>query len=271
MDQIIQSITSTNNSLIKEFVRLRDRKGELADTHFLVEGRRELERAVKCGFELETLLAEDDDNQDDVAGIKIQLRPTRSILRVSTQVFAKLALREDKDGVIGIFRSKKHNLGEILEIKSDRTLFVVLENIENPGNLGAILRTVDGLGSVAGVILLGKPVDRYNPNCIRTSLGGVFKVPVYTMTNGEFEHWTKTKKISTYAAVLSDKATALRDAQFKTPMALIMGNEANGLSAELLETVNYHVMIPMHGICDSLNVSVATAIFIYEAVNQIKP
>lgn len=260
-------ISSPTNPTIKELVRLKDRKGERAETSFLVEGCREIERALTMGFRLEDLFVCQQSLSSHSESLLQKVVGKRTV-EVTKEAFAKVATREGSDGVIAVFADRCSTFNDILKRSGNRGPFVLaIENVEKPGNLGAILRTADGAG-VDGVIMLGTTVDTWNPNVIRASLGGVFAVPVVSSRTEEFFDWCHQHKLETFAAVLSEKSRNLFGQRLRRPLAIILGSEATGLSEDIKTSASHHIMIPMHGVCDSLNVSVAAGILSYEAVRQ---
>jgi TrmH family RNA methyltransferase len=188
------------------------------------------------------------------------------IVSVSLEVYRKMVMRDSTEGVIGVLK-QKNNILEDWQPKNSTPFILVLEAIEKPGNLGAILRTADASG-VDAVIISDPHTDIYNPNVIRSSVGGFFTVLTFVCENRRAKDFLKNVKINTYAASLqkSIKHTA---ADFTKATALVMGSEAKGLSTFWLKE-STAIKIPMLGHVDSLNVSVATAVLAYEVVRQRK-
>ena len=260
-------ISSPTNQTIKDLVRLKDRKGERAERSFVVEGRREIERAIKVGFTLEDLFY-CPDILDNTARSVVGCAGEARLAEVSSDAFAKVATRDGADGLIAVFGSKTQSFGDIERKAGTNPLFIIaVEDIEKPGNLGAVLRTADGAG-VHGVIALGKTLDTWNPNVIRSSLGGVFSVPVVNAESSEFFEWCGRHRVKTVAAALSDRAESLFKKDLRGPLAIVLGSEAHGLSKASLSRSDEVAIIPMSGLCDSLNISVAAGVFIYEAMRQ---
>lgn len=187
------------------------------------------------------------------------------IIHVSKEVYAKVAYREGTEGVIAEVRWKERSLDELLTGK-DSPLIMVMERVEKPGNLGAVLRSADAAGA-DGVILCDPLTDLYNPNLIRASIGAIFTVPVVACTSDEAIAWLKANNIRILTAQLQDSAPYY-DVDMTCGTALVMGTEATGLTDAWRQAADAHILIPMLGRLDSLNVSVSAAILLYEAVRQ---
>jgi TrmH family RNA methyltransferase len=260
-------ITSPANQTIKDMVRLKDRKGERAATSFVVEGAREIERAIASGFKLLEVFVCDDDSKFTGGSLSQNTRGAKTTI-VSGPVFAKLAMRETSDGVLAVFEAKTRSVDTLRPKNPGKGwLILAVENIEKPGNLGALLRTADA-ASVDAIIVIGHKIDPWNQNCIRSSLGGVFSVPVVPMTREDFFEWCAREKIRTVAAALSERSQNVFEMSMTGSVAIALGSEAMGLSLEFQRQCDHLAVIPMRGVCDSLNVSVAGAVFIFEILRQ---
>ena len=191
-------------------------------------------------------------------------RPAR-VFHLSKELYAKVAYREGTEGVIAEVRWKERSLDELLTGK-DSPLIMVMESVEKPGNLGAVLRSADAAGA-DGVILCDPLTDLYNPNLIRASIGAIFTVPVVACTSAEAIAWLKANNIRILTAQLQDSAPYY-DVDMTCGTALVMGTEATGLTDAWRQAADAHILIPMLGRLDSLNVSVSAAILLYEAVRQ---
>ena len=265
-------ITSLHNPRIKEVLRLQDKSAERRRQGLtLVEGYRELANARQAGWQVATLLLCAELAGDEIAQELTAPAPTRlgprpyELLPVSTAVFAKLAVRERSDGVLAILRTPRRTLADLA--LPPNPLVLVLEAVEKPGNLGAILRTADA--APAHAVLVGDPrTDLYNPNVIRASLGGIFTVPTVAAPMPEVLAFLREKGIRTFAAALADNAKAYTATGFSGPTALVLGTEADGLTPTTREACDETIIIPMRGQLDSLNVSVAAAVLTFEAVRQ---
>ena len=261
-------ISSPSNQIIKDLVKLKSRKGDRSCRSFIVEGAREIERAVGQGFILEDFFVCPMVLGEQTRAMLSKLSEVRTTT-VSKEAFSKVATRESSDGVLAVFTHREFTLQDILNRAGKAAPFiVVLEDLEKPGNLGAILRSADGAG-VHGVVILGKNIDLWNPNVIRSSLGAVFSVPtLYCPDQDSFFGWCVKNKIKTIAAVLSENSKPIYEEALNGPIAVALGSEAHGLSKTLISKIDRSVIIPMHGVCDSLNVSVAAGIFMYEVQRQ---
>jgi TrmH family RNA methyltransferase len=263
-------ITSLHNPRIKEVLRLQEKSAERRRQGLtLVEGYRELANARQAGWAVATLFV-----CEELAGAEIThelLTPAQLVPRpyeylpVSAAVFAKLAVRERSDGVLAVLHPPNRTLADLQ--LPENPLVIVLEAVEKPGNLGAILRTADA--APAHAVLVGDPrTDLYNPNVIRASLGGIFTVPTVAAPMAEILAFLKERGIRTFAAALADEARSYTASNFSVPTALVLGTEADGLTPATRQACDETVIIPMRGVLDSLNVSVAAAVLTFEAVRQ---
>ena len=258
-------ITSLTNPRVKAAVRLRDRREREATGLTIVDGAREILRALDAGIRVESaFLAEDLLRTPDARAVAERLRHRPSSVSVSPAVLAKMAFGERSDGIVAIVEAPRLALSDL--IVPDVPLIVVLEGVEKPGNLGAVVRTADGAGADA-VIVADPMTDSFNPNAIRASLGTIFALPVVSATSRETLAWLAERGIRPVALVV-DAATDYAAADLTCPLAIVLGSEADGLSAEWTTGVPLPISISMHGIADSLNVSIAAAIVLYEAVRQ---
>lgn len=257
-------LTSLQNFKVKLLVKLREKKKVRKEEElFIVEGYREIDRALRGGFELSELFyCKNVLSQDAEALLKKQTNT--DLVQVSDDVFKKIAVREGSDGLLATFKIPKRKIEDI--VITDKSIIVALDGVEKPGNLGAILRSCDAVG-VSAIVLLNSKVDSYNPNAVRTSLGALFSVPVFEMDNDDYKDFCKLNRIKTVAA--SPFASKFHyEEDLKGPVSVVMGSEAFGLSKYWESQSDSLVKIPMNGLCDSLNVSVATAVIIYESLRQ---
>lgn len=260
------NISSLQNPLIKSIRRLQQKASERKKTAlFVAEGRREVSLALAAGFVPEhLLLCEDIYHADDNYPVSWESIPPEKIANLSPSVYNKLAYRENVEGIILVGQQKPLSLQHL--VLSSHPLILVLESVEKPGNLGAVMRTADAAG--AELVILADPVaDMYNPNVIRASLGCVFSVPVMVSDTPAAISWLKQQHIRILAAVLQTD-TLYYQADMKGALALVFGSEDNGLSSEWREAADQLIKIPMSGSIDSLNISVSAAVLSYEAIRQ---
>ena len=251
-------ITSTSNPKIKKLVALQQKSSERRESSlFVVEGRRELEHCLNSGFELDTVFV----CPEIFEG---RLPSADRTVEVSRELYRKIAYREGTEGIIAEVRYRQSRL-EDLRLR-ENALIAVLESVEKPGNLGAVLRSADASG-VDAVIVCDPLTDMYNPNLIRSSIGAIFTVPVATASSEETIKWLKDKGIKIYTAQLQDSEWYY-DTDMRQGTAIVMGTEATGLTDVWRKAADAHIKIPMLGKLDSLNVSVSAAILMFEAVRQ---
>jgi len=270
----LSTITSLQNPRVKEAVKLRDRKGREQQGRILIEGVREIGRALEASIEItETFVCEPLCADGPAADLLADLRQRKAIflLSVSEQVMAKLSFGERKEGLIAIGRPPQRSLDDLAAAKNVKNakappLFAVVEGVEKPGNLGAILRTADAAG-VSGLIVASGGTDLFNPNAIRASLGAIFAVPVCSATSAEALAWLRKQKLRIFATRV-EAALSYSDADFTAPAAIVLGSEARGLSPLWAANDIIPVSLPMLGSVDSLNLSATAAILFYESLRQ---
>lgn len=251
-------ITSKSNPKIKNVVKLQKSSERREQNRIIIEGRREIERAEACGFVVDTLFICKELLRESVC---INANVTEE---VSLEVFEKIAYREGSDGLLAVAIPKYSELKDFRPKKNP--LIIVLETVEKPGNLGAVMRTADAAG-VDAVIIADPRTDLFNPNAIRASIGTIFSVPLFACSSEECIKWLKSNDIKIYCTYLKASIDYL-DADFRQGSAIVMGTEATGISDIWVEAADQNLIIPMNGIADSLNVSVTTAIVVFEAIRQ---
>ncbi len=257
-----EKITSLQNQRIKNIVKLQKASERRKQKLFVVEGLKEIAHVVQCGYQIHSLFY-----CPEIApeGFPKSIAPkVPQIFEVSAEVFSKIAYRETTGGIMALGYSRFLTFEELKLSKTP--LVVVLEHVEKPGNLGAILRTADA-AQVDAVIICDPATDLYNPNVIRASIGCVFSTQVVSCSSEDAMRWLKSKEIRSYAAAIQTNKW-YHESDLNQPAALIMGTESEGLSKQWREFSEEIIKIPMMGINDSLNVSTATAILIYEAMRQ---
>lgn len=260
-------IHSRQNDQVKNLVRLRERKHRDRQDRFLVEGLREIGHAIGAGYEVEDLYYCPEFFPSAAHGAFIdQLRKNEALrlTRLSEDAFNKASLREGSDGLLAVALQQGNALAD-LKLPTNPML-LVLEGIEKPGNLGAILRSADGAG-VDAVLLVDCVLDLYNPNAIRSSQGLVFALPIVQAEREVLSTWLKQKEIQCCAST-PDSSRLHWDVDMRGPTALFMGSESDGLTDYWLKQADKRIRIPMEGRADSLNVAAAAAVCLYEARRQ---
>ncbi len=249
-------ITSTQNAKVKHVVALQQKSAlRRKEGLFVVEGRRELMHCLEAGYEIAECFVLD--KLADLANLgKISL--------VSPQVYEKMAYRGSTEGVIAVVRERQRSL-ENLQLSAS-PLIIVLERVEKPGNLGAVLRSADAAKADA-VIVCDPLTDLYNPNLIRSSIGAIFSVPCVACSSEDCIAFLKARGIQILTAQLQD-SSLYYDTDMRRGTAIVMGTESTGLTDQWRQAADSHIRIPMLGRLDSLNVSVSAAILLFEAVRQ---
>ena len=268
----IETITSAQNQKIKDLLALQEKSKERRKKGlFVVEGRRELLHCIEAGYEPFTLffcpeIISQYDRQEIESAVMNDHDCKRlpSVIEIPQHLYDKVAYRGGTEGVIAELHCKDMSL-DSLKVK-ENPIVVVLEAVEKPGNLGAILRSADAAGADA-VIVCDPLTDMYNPNLIRSSIGAIFTVPVAVASSEDTIKWLKDNNIKIYTAQLQDSEWYY-DTDMKGGSAIVMGTEATGLTDAWRKAADAHIKIPMLGRLDSLNVSVSAAILLYEAVRQ---
>lgn len=256
----IDKITSAQNPRIKDLLQLQEKSKERRERGlFVVEGRREFRQCLEGGYLPDTLFyCPELFNSRELEELETPL------IEVSKYVYEKIALRGSTEGIVAVLKSRELKL-EGLKLKKN-PLIIVLEGVEKPGNLGAVLRSAEATG-VDAIIVCDPLTDLYNPNLIRASIGSVFLQQVVTSTSEEAIGWLKKEKISILTAQLQD-SELYYDTDMRGAIAIVLGKESEGLSQIWREAAERKISIPMLGKMDSLNVSVSAAILCYEAVRQ---
>lgn len=261
---MFKSITSPQNPLIKMLVLLKEKSRQRKKTStFLIEGKRELSLAIKGGYSIETLLFFPDLFSESEANAMAQYNI--DIIEISKEVFQKLAHRDSTEGVIAVVKAKNHNLDDLI-LKSKNPLILVAEAPEKPGNVGALLRTADA-ANVDAVIIANPKSDLYNPNIIRSSVGCVFTSEIAIASTKDAIAFLNRYNFNIFSAILQDSEPYYTQ-DYTLPTALVVGTEATGLTQDWRDAATQNISIPMQGIIDSMNVSVAAGILIFEAKRQ---
>ena len=261
-----QRITSTANPRVKAAARLRSRRERDRAGLTLIDGVRETLRALQGGAVLREAFIESELLVEPEAKALLERLGEESVPvhELGRDAFARLAYGDRLDGVVAVAETPLRTLAD-LHLPPE-PLIGVIEGVEKPGNLGAVLRTADGAG-VNAVIVAESATDLFNPNIIRASLGTVFAVPVCVASSGDVLAWLQERGIAIIAARV-DGSVDYAAADYRGAVAIALGSEARGLSDAWAALARASVHIPMHGVADSLNVSVTAAVLFYEALRQ---
>ena len=257
-------ITSNTNPSIKKLKSLQRSRNRRSEKLFVIEGLLEIERAVAAGYDMRTVFYCPDLISESEVYELIKTNKPGQFEAISHDLFNQLAYRGGSGGLMVTASTLEHPLSAIKT--SDNDLILVLESVEKPGNLGAILRTADAAG-VSALILCDQHSDIYNPNVIRSSIGCLFSVPIALSTSEEVIQWLQKEHVSIFCSALS-ASKPHHDIDFTQKCAIVMGTESTGLSNKWLEASDQNIIIPMFGVADSLNVSTSTAILTFEAIRQ---
>ncbi|MFC4739751.1 TrmH family RNA methyltransferase [Flavobacterium ponti] len=259
----MKQITSIQNPYIKSLVQLQEKaKARKQTGTFLIEGKREIELAIKGNYEIETILFLPElISEKQLNSLTIKQFNT---IEISKDVYQKLAYRDTTEGIVAIAKTKNLSLSDLK--LPENPLILVLESIEKPGNIGAMLRTADA-ANIDAVILANPKSDLYNPNIVRSSVGCLFTNQIASGTSEEVITFLKEKNINFYSATLQN-SNEYHKVDYSTPTALVVGTEATGLTQLWRDESTQNIIIPMQGEIDSMNVSVAAAILLFEAKRQ---
>ena len=255
-------ITSAQNPKIKSLLALEKPRERRKQQLFLVEGAKEIKLALEAGYKIGNIFfCEEIINKEESDFIYAQ---DKLLIPVSKDVFEKIAVRESSGGMLAVAEQKTHRLEDIKLSKNP--LVLILESVEKPGNLGAILRTADA-AAVEAVIICDPQTDFYNPNVIRSSVGCVFTRQIASATSEATIAWLKKENINIFCTYLK-ASKPYHEINFAQPTAIVMGTEATGLSDVWVNSSTSNIIIPMGGVIDSMNVSTAAAVVIFEAKRQ---
>jgi TrmH family RNA methyltransferase len=257
-------ISSTSNPRFKFLQSLEKSKVRKAEGLCAVEGLKEIEMALEGGREISALFYTAEAEHSVLYKKLLSKFKEIELFVLSDDLYSKSAYRETSNGMIALVKTETLKLSELN--LPEAPLLLIVSGVEKPGNIGAILRTADA-SALDAVICCDMPGDLFNPNTIRASLGTVFTVPVVLCETNELMSWLKQKGIRTFCTNLH-KAVAYQKEDYTGPSAIVMGTEANGVSESWIQFADCNVKIPMLGHIDSMNVSVAAAIMIYEAKRQ---
>lgn len=260
----MKEITSIQNSYIKELLKLQEKSRERKKKGlFIIEGKREISLAISANYEFDTILYfEDLISEQDILHL---FNTNVNRILISKEVYQKLAYRDSTEGIIAVTKAKDFSL-ENIKFETETPLILVAEGVEKPGNIGALLRTADA-ANVAAVFIANPKSDLYNANIIRSSVGCVFTNQIAVGSSEEIVAFLAEKKIQIYATTLQNSNEYHKE-NYTAATAIVVGTEATGLTTVFREEATQNINIPMQGQIDSMNVSVAAAIVLFEAKRQ---
>ena len=264
----IKSISSEDNAIIKHIKSLRLKKQRMKNLQFVVEGVRIVDECLKHNGDIEYIVY--GKNLHMVRGgtdlLNKIFQKGYIVYEVPDQLFNKLAATENPQGIMAVVNMKNITL-ESLELKNDEeSLFIILDRIQDPGNMGTIIRTSEGAGADA-VILTKGSVDPYNDKTLRATMGAIFYLPVIQCKDDAWIEYLKEKDVKLIAADLNTDKTYI-DIDYNGNIGIIIGNEANGTDEKILHNVDERVIIPILGRVESLNAAMAAGILIYKAIEK---
>lgn len=263
------SISSLQNSHIKDLLKLTKHSERRQRRVTIAEGERECLHVLQAGIiPLEAYISPTLLSPQGLELVeqlsRYEAKRQTYLFEVTPEVFAKIAYRDDSGGILLLIPYLDYHLRDFNP--SPPAFITVIEGVEKPGNLGAILRTADAAGTQAVIVTAGA-TDIHNPNVIRASLGALFTVPVFESPTGETLQWLQQQKIQIVAAT-PDATQLYTEIDYRRPSAIVMGSEAHGLGAQWRSAATALVTIPMFGVMDSLNLSTSTALMLYEVIRQ---
>lgn len=254
MQNNIINITSTSNETIKYFISLNDKKTRMNAKRFIVEGYHLVDEASKTNL-LEAIISTDEKELKKINNVKRYL--------VNDAIINKIATTKNPQNILGIVKMLDHNITNLVPIiKENKTKLIMLDDVNDPGNLGTIIRTAAGLG-YDGIIMSPNTVDLYNEKVIRSTQGVMFKIPIIKANLQEVIKLLKKEKVFCIGTALTN-AKDLKHITKKDKFAICLGNEAKGISKEVLDNMDENVRIAMNNDVESLNVSIAAGIIMYE-------
>ncbi|MCV6631384.1 MAG: RNA methyltransferase [Flavobacteriaceae bacterium] len=260
-----KSIRSTANPMVKKILQLQEKsKHRKKQKLLVVEGQREIELALQANYRIQSLLIHQDFLENDWWK-NLGLHTDVEYIVLQKNVYQKLAYRGATEGAIAIFHAKDHTLEQV-QWKRKNPIVLVAQAPEKPGNVGALLRTADA-ADIDLVIIADPKSDLYNPNTIRASIGCVFTNQIAIAPSHQAIDFLKTNRIQIFAAALQN-SVAYYQSDFQQSTAIVVGTEATGLTDNWRNEAHQNIQIPMHGQIDSMNVSVAAAILLFEAKRQ---
>ena len=263
---IMKEITSTQNPYVKDLLKLQEKSRERKKKGlFIIEGKREISLAIASNYKFDTVLyLEGLISEQEVLHL---FNDNINRIQISKEVYQKLAYRDSTEGIIAVTKSKNFSLENII-FEKENPLILVAEGVEKPGNIGALLRTADA-ANIDAVFIANPKSDVYNANIIRSSVGCVFTNQIAVGTSEEIITFLQDNNIKIYATTLQNSNEYYKE-NYTEASAIVVGTEANGLTEAFREKATQNINIPMQGKIDSMNVSVAAAIVLFEAKRQRK-
>ena len=255
-------ITSSQNPKIKNILALEKARERQRQNLFVIEGTKELALAISAGYKINSVFFCPE--IIDAKTLQTIVSNEQLLIAVQQNVFSKIAYRESTGGIIALAEQKQHRL-EAFALSSN-PLVLVLEAVEKPGNLGAVLRTADAAG-IDAVVICDPRVDFYNPNVIRSSVGCVFTNQIASASTEQTINWLGVNKMAIFCTYLK-ASKPYHEVDYTRSCAIIMGTESSGLSENWIKNSTENIIIPMQGRVDSMNVSTAAAVVIFEASRQ---
>lgn len=265
MNKMIE-ITSSRNPLIKEIKSLYRKKERWNSKTFIIEGIKIIEEAIENNYPLKNIIVSDQllDNAEGQQIFK-RIKDDENLVKVSESIFKEISDTENPQGILGVARFGLRDIDEIENY--DNPFLLLLDQVQDPGNMGTIIRTGDGF-NIDGIIITEGCVDPYNPKVVRSTMGSIFRVPLYKVPNGiNALHSIKERGIRGYSTSL-EGSIPIYNVDFKEGFVLIIGNESKGVDKRLSTGADTLIKIPMPGKAESLNAAVASSIIMYEAMKQ---
>ncbi|WP_439129583.1 TrmH family RNA methyltransferase [Polaribacter sp.] len=260
----MKEITSSQNPLVKNILKLQEKSRERnKKSLFIIEGKREITIAIAAKYQFDSILFFEELISE--SEISAMFHENINLIKISKEVYQKVAYRNSTEGIIAIAKTKDFSLDNIV-FKNDNPLILVAESVEKPGNIGAFLRTADA-ANVDAVLIANPKSDLYNPNIIRSSVGCIFTNQIAVGTSEEIVSFLIKNNINMYATTLQNSNAYFKE-NYRKPTAIVVGTEATGLTAIFRDKATQNINIPMQGKIDSMNVSVAAAIVLFEAKRQ---
>jgi TrmH family RNA methyltransferase len=257
-------ISSKQNPRIKNLVHLQKPGERQKQGLFLIEGLKEIEKAVLSDYQFNSLFYCPELIDSKSVGELFKSKLPNHVFEISREIFNKAAYRQDSGGLLLLAKPKNHNLKSLG--LTENPLILVIEGVEKPGNIGAIYRTADAAG-ISAIIICDQGTDLYNPNAIRASLGCVFNIQTAICSSAETINFLQENNIQILTSYLN-AAVPYHTIDYTKPSAIVMGTEATGITEVWLNASDANIIIPMRGIADSMNVSTATAVLVFEACRQ---